>query len=197
MGSIPESINRLIEEFSRFPGIGRKTAQRMAFYVLKSPNEQAVQLAQAVMDMKTKIIFCSICYGITENDPCQICEDPKRDQSSICIVEDAADIYTFEKTNSFQGVYHVLGGVLSPLDGIGPDDLNIDQLLERAKPGYEVIIATNPSIEGEATSLYIGKLLNGKDVKVTRLARGLPMGGDLEYIDDATIMRAMEGRTVL
>ena len=197
MGSIPESINRLIEEFSRFPGIGRKTAQRMAFYVLKSPNEQAVQLAQSVMDMKTKIKFCSICFGITEEDPCQICDNPKRDQSSICIVEDAADVYTFEKTNVFQGVYHVLGGVLSPLDGIGPDDLKINQLIDRTQPGDEVIIATNPSIEGEATSLYIGKLLNGKDVKVTRLARGLPMGGNLEYMDEATIMRAMEGRTSL
>lgn len=197
MGSIPDSINRLIEEFSRFPGIGRKTAQRMAFYVLKSPNNQAVHLAEAVMDMKTKIKFCSVCKGITEEDPCRICNDPKRDQSSICIVEDAADIYTFEKTNAFQGVYHVLGGVLSPLDGIGPDDLNITQLLERTQPGYEVIIATNPSIEGEATSLYIAKLLNGKDVKVTRLARGLPMGGDLEYTDDATLMRAMEGRTTI
>jgi recombination protein RecR len=164
---------------------------------LKSPNEQAVQLAQSVMDMKTKIKFCSICFGITEEDPCQICDNPKRDQSSICIVEDAADVYTFEKTNVFQGVYHVLGGVLSPLDGIGPDDLKINQLIDRTQPGDEVIIATNPSIEGEATSLYIGKLLNGKDVKVTRLARGLPMGGNLEYIDEATIMRAMEGRTSL
>ncbi len=197
MGSIPDSINRLIEEFSRFPGIGRKTAQRMAFHVLKSPNDQAVHLAEAVMDMKTKIQFCSVCKGITEEDPCRICDDPKRDQASICIVEDAADIYSFEKTNVFQGVYHVLGGVLSPLDGIGPDDLNFTQLLERTKPGYEVIIATNPSIEGEATSLYIAKLLNGKDVKVTRLARGLPMGGDLEYTDDATLMRAMEGRTAI
>ena len=197
MRSIPDSILRLIEEFSRFPGIGRKTAQRMAFHVLKSPNDQAVQLAQAVMDMKTKIKFCSVCHGITEDDPCGICTDPKRDQLSICIVEDAADVYTFEKSNAFQGVYHVLGGVLSPLDGIGPDDLHINGLIDRAKPGTEVVIATNPSIEGEATSLYIAKLLKGKSVKVTRLARGLPMGGDLEYIDDATIMRAMEGRTAI
>ena len=197
MRSIPDSIVRLIEEFSRFPGIGRKTAQRMAFHVLKSPNDQAVQLAQSVMDMKTKIQFCSICHGITEDDPCGICTDTKRDQSSICIVEDAADVYTFEKSNVFQGVYHVLGGVLSPLDGIGPDDLHINGLIDRAKPGTEVVIATNPSIEGEATSLYIAKLLKGKSVKVTRLARGLPMGGDLEYIDDATIMRAMEGRTAI
>jgi len=195
--SIPDSIVRLIEEFSRFPGIGRKTAQRMAFHVLKSPNDQAVQLAQSVMDMKTKIQFCSVCHGITEEDPCGICTDPKRDQSSICIVEDAADVYTFEKSNAFQGVYHVLGGVLSPLDGIGPDDLHINGLIDRAKPGTEVVIATNPSIEGEATSLYIAKLLKGKSVKVTRLARGLPMGGDLEYIDDATIIRAMEGRTAI
>ena len=197
MRSIPDSIVRLIEEFSRFPGIGRKTAQRMAFHVLKSPNDQAVQLAQSVMDMKTKIQFCSVCHGITEEDPCGICTDLKRDQSSICIVEDAADVYTFEKSNAFQGVYHVLGGVLSPLDGIGPDDLHINGLIDRAKPGTEVVIATNPSIEGEATSLYIAKLLKGKSVKVTRLARGLPMGGDLEYIDDATIIRAMEGRTAI
>jgi len=197
MSTIPDSIDRLIEEFSRFPGIGRKTAQRMVFHVLKSPNDHAVELAQAVMDMKTKIRFCSICNGITEEDPCKICTNPKRDQSSICIVEDAADIYTFEKTNAFQGLYHVLGGVLSPLDGIGPEDLNLDALVDRAQSGYEIIIATNPTIEGEATSLYIAKLLKGKEVKVTRLARGLPMGGDLEYIDDATILRAMEGRTAL
>lgn len=197
MQSIPDSIVRLIKEFSRFPGIGRKTAQRMAFHVLKSSNEEAAQLAQSVMNMKTKIQFCSVCHGITEDDPCGICTNPKRDQSSICIVEDAADVYTFEKTNAFQGVYHVLGGVLSPLDGIGPDDLHINGLIDRAKQGTEVVIATNPSIEGEATSLYIAKLLKGKSVKVTRLARGLPMGGDLEYIDDATIMRAIEGRTTL
>ena len=197
MQSIPDSIVRLIKEFSRFPGIGRKTAQRMAFHVLKSSNEEAAQLAQSVMNMKTKIQFCSVCHGITEDDPCGICTNPKRDQSSICIVEDAADVYTFEKTNAFQGVYHVLGGVLSPLDGIGPDDLHINGLIDRAKQGTEVVIATNPSIEGEATSLYIAKLLKGKSVKVTRLARGLPMGGELEYIDDATIMRAIEGRTTL
>ena len=197
MSTIPDSIDRLIEEFSRFPGIGRKTAQRMVFHVLKSPNDQAVELAQAIMDMKTKIRSCSICNGITEEDPCIICTNPKRDQSSICIVEDAADIYTFEKTNAFQGLYHVLGGVLSPLDGIGPEDLNLDALVDRTQSGYEIIIATNPTIEGETTSLYIAKLLKGKQVKVTRLARGLPMGGDLEYIDDATILRAMEGRTAL
>jgi recombination protein RecR len=197
LNSFPDSILQLIDAFSCFPGIGRKTAQRMAFHVLKSSSNIASQLSQSVINMKSKIRFCSICNGITENDPCNICSNSKRDQSSICIVEQASDVYTFEKTNSYYGVYHVLGGVLSPLDGVGPDDLTIQSLVTRVKPGYEIIIATNPSIEGEATSLYIAKLLKEKSVKVTRLARGLPMGGDLEYLDEATLMRAMEGRTTL
>ena len=192
---IPLSIERLIEEFSRFPGIGRKTAQRMAFYVLKSPNDYSERLSKSIIDIKTKIRFCEICNGITEINPCNICEDVKRDKSSICVIEDPADIYTFEKSRIFNGVYHVLGGLLSPLDGIGPDDIKIDMLVNRVKPGYEVIIATNPSIEGEATSLYIAKLLNDKSVNVTRLARGIPMGSNIEYIDEATIQRAIEGRT--
>jgi len=197
LNSFPDSILQLIDAFSCFPGIGRKTAQRMAFHVLKSSSNIASQLSQSVINMKSKIRFCSICNGITENDPCNICSNSKRDQSSICIVEQASDVYTFEKTNSYYGVYHVLGGVLSPLDGVGPDDLTIQSLITRVKPGYEIVIATNPSIEGEATSLYIAKLLKEKSVKVTRLARGLPMGGDLEYLDEATLMRAMEGRTTL
>lgn len=197
MNSFPDSIIQLIEAFSCFPGIGKKTAQRMAFYVLKSPSNIAFQLSQSVINMKSKIRFCSICNGITENDPCNICSNVKRDQSSICIVEQASDVYTFEKTNSYHGVYHVLGGVLSPLDGVGPDDLSIKSLIGRVKPDYEVVIATNPSIEGEATSLYIARVLKEKSVKVTRLARGLPMGGDLEYLDEATLMRAMEGRTII
>ena len=197
MNSFPDSILQLIDAFSSFPGIGRKTAQRMAFHVLKSSSNIATQLSESVMNMKSKIKFCSICNGITENDPCNICTNPKRDESSICIVEQASDVYTFEKTNSYHGVYHVLGGVLSPLDGIGADDLSIQGLISRVKPGYEIVIATNSSIEGEATSLYIAKLLNGKSAKVTRLARGLPMGGDLEYLDEATLMRAMEGRTAI
>ncbi|MBT7424224.1 MAG: recombination protein RecR [Candidatus Marinimicrobia bacterium] len=197
MNSFPDSIIQLIEAFSCFPGIGKKTAQRMAFYVLNSPSNIASQLSQSVINMKSKIRFCSICNGITENDPCNICSNVKRDQSSICIVEQASDVYTFEKTNSYHGVYHVLGGVLSPLDGVGPDDLSIKSLIGRVKPNYEVVIATNPSIEGEATSLYIARVLKEKSVKVTRLARGLPMGGDLEYLDEATLMRAMEGRTII
>ena len=197
MNSFPDSILQLIEVFSSFPGIGKKTAQRMAFHVLRSSSNIASQLSESVINMKSKIRFCSVCNGITENDPCNICSNPKRDESSICIVEQASDVYTFEKTNSYHGVYHVLGGVLSPLDGIGPDDLAIESLISRVKPGYEIVIATNPSIEGEATSLYIAKLLNEQSVKVTRLARGLPMGGDLEYLDEATLMRAMEGRTTI
>ena len=197
MNSFPDSILQLIEAFSSFPGIGKKTAQRMAFHVLRSSSNIASQLSESVINMKSKIRFCSVCNGITENDPCNICSNPKRDESSICIVEQASDVYTFEKTNSYHGVYHVLGGLLSPLDGVGPDDLAIESLISRVKPGYEIVIATNPSIEGEATSLYIAKLLNEQSVKVTRLARGLPMGGDLEYLDEATLMRAMEGRTTI
>mgnify|MGYP001348042181 FL=1 len=197
MNSFPDSILQLIEAFSSFPGIGKKTAQRMAFHVLRSSSNIASQLSESVINMKSKIRFCSVCNGITENDPCNICSNPKRDESSICIVEQASDVYTFEKTNSYHGVYHVLGGVLSPLDGVGPDDLAIESLISRVKPGYEIVIATNPSIEGEATSLYIAKLLNQESVRVTRLARGLPMGGDLEYLDEATLMRAMEGRTII
>jgi recombination protein RecR len=197
LNSFPDSILQLIEAFSSFPGIGKKTAQRMAFHVLRSSSNIASQLSDSVINMKSKIRFCSVCNGITENDPCNICSNPKRDESSICIVEQASDVYTFEKTNSYHGVYHVLGGVLSPLDGVGPDDLALESLISRVKPGYEIVIATNPSIEGEATSLYIAKLLNEQSVKVTRLARGLPMGGDLEYLDEATLMRAMEGRTTI
>ena len=197
MNSFPDSLNDLIDEFSRFPGIGRKTAQRMAFYVLNSNDNLANDLSNSILTLKSKIRFCEKCYGISEDKLCMICSNPKRDESSICIVEQASDVYTFEKTNSYQGVYHVLGGVLSPLDGVGPDDLAIQSLISRVKPGYEIVIATNPSIEGEATSLYIAKLLNQESVRVTRLARGLPMGGDLEYLDEATLMRAMEGRTTI
>jgi len=197
MGFIPTTVEKLIDAFSRFPGIGKKTAQRMAFFILKSSNENAVFLAQAVMDVKSNILSCSVCGGITEEDPCGICTDYKRRDDLICIVEEASDIYAFEKTNSYRGKYHVLGGVLSPLDGIGPDDLKIDQLLERVNDGMEVILATNPSVEGEATALYIGKLLKDKGIKSSRLARGLPVGGALEYIDEATLIRAIEGRVEL
>ncbi|HIB51968.1 MAG TPA: recombination protein RecR [Candidatus Marinimicrobia bacterium] len=197
MESYPQSVERLISEFAKFPGIGKKTAQRMAFHVLMSNNEHSAHLAQAVMDVKTKILLCSSCGGITEDDPCHICSDPKRDKNLICVVEDPADIYAFERMGIFRGLYHVLGGVISPLDGIGPDSLTIDRLLTRIQEGMEIILATNASIEGDTTALYLGKILNGKGVEVTRLARGIPVGGELEYIDEATLQRAIEGRTQL
>ena len=197
MGFVPPTIEKLIESFAKFPGIGKKTAQRMAFHVLKSDKEQAVQLAQAVMDVKSKILICTVCGGITVDDPCVICTDSKRREDLLCIVEESSDIYAFEKTNSYRGKYHVLGGVLSPLDGIGPDDLTIDKLMNRVTKDMEVILATNPSIEGEATALYISKLLKEKGIKSSKLARGLPVGGALEYIDEATLIRSLEGRVTL
>ena len=197
MNSFPESLNDLIDEFSRFPGIGRKTAQRMAFFVLNSNTDLSNDLSNAILTLKSKIRFCEKCFGISEDVICMICSNPSRDDSKICVVENAADIYTFEKTNVFKGLYHVLGGVLSPLDGIGPDQLQISSLLDRVKPNDEVLVATNATIEGEATCLYIANLLEDKSVKVTRLARGLPIGGDLEFVDDATIMRAIEDRSAI
>jgi recombination protein RecR len=197
MESFPDSIIRLIDRFSRFPGIGKKTAQRMAFHILKDSKKNAQSLADAVQDVKSSISACSICGGITEDDPCIICSDPKRNNSLICVVGVPSDIFAFERTSGFNGVYHVLGGVLSPLDGIGPDDLNIDSLVKRVKLDDEIVLALNPSIEGDTTCLYISKLLSEKNVKISRLARGLPVGSELEYTDDATLMRAMEGRTIL
>ena len=197
MNSFPDSLNNLIDEFSRFPGFGKKTAQRMAFYVLNSTNNLADELSHAIQSLKSKIRFCEKCHGISEDVLCQICSDPRRDSTSICVVENPADIYTFEKTNIFKGLYHVLGGVLSPLDGIGPDDLNINSLIERVNTDDEILVATNATIEGEATCLYLANILEKESVKVTRLARGLPIGGDLEFVDDATIMRAIEDRSVM
>ena len=197
MNSFPDSLNNLIDEFSRFPGIGKKTAQRMAFYVLNSTNNLADELSHAIQSLKSKIRFCEKCHGISEDVLCQICSDLRRDSTSICVVENPADIYTFEKTNIFKGLYHVLGGVLSPLDGIGPDDLNINSLIERVNTDDEILVATNATIEGEATCLYLANILEKESVKVTRLARGLPIGGDLEFVDDATIMRAIEDRSAM
>ena len=197
MNSFPDSLNDLIDEFSRFPGIGRKTAQRMAFYVLNSNDNLANDLSNSILTLKSKIRFCEKCYGISEDKLCMICSNPRRDSSTICVVENPADIYTFEKTSIFKGLYHVLGGVLSPLDSIGPDQLEIKSLLERVEPENEVLVATNATIEGEATCLYLANLLEERAVKVTRLARGLPMGGDLEFVDDATIMRAIEDRSAI
>jgi len=195
MSSFPESVQKLIDRFARFPGIGKKTAQRMAFQVMKADEVHAAELAESVMNVKTKVQFCSVCGGITETDPCNICTDPKRIQDLICIVEDAQDIFIFERTATFRGVYHVLGGILSPLDGIGPESLNINKLIDRVKDGSEIILATNPSVEGDTTALYINKLFEERDVTITRLARGIPIGSALEYTDEATLARALEGRT--
>jgi recombination protein RecR len=203
-GTMVDSLERLVEEFSKLPGIGKKTAQRMAFYILKNKKEAAEALAQALLDVKEKVHYCSICFNITEEDPCSICKDEKRERSIICVVEEANDVVALEKTNQYKGLFHVLGGVLSPLDGIGPDDLKIKELLlrlkgpkdsaSREKQVKEVILATNPNTEGEATAIYLSKLIKPLGVKVTRIARGLPAGGDLEYADQVTLANAIEGR---
>ena len=196
MRTLPASVNKLIEELSRLPGIGKKTAQRLAFHLLKADTSIVYRLSDSLKDVKNKVRSCSSCGGITEEESCVICNDPKRDNNQLCIVEDAPDIYVFERTNIFKGTYHVLGGALSPLDGIGPDELNMGRLMDRIEPGMEIIIATNPTVEGETTALYISKKLSDSNVKVTRLAMGIPVGGDLEYTDEATLIRAMEGRTL-
>ncbi len=190
-----ESVERLIEELSKMPGIGRKTAQRITFYILKENKEEAQGLAQAILDVKEKVKYCSICFNITEADPCWICLDEKRDKTSICVVEEANDVLALERTAEYKGLYHVLGGALSPLDGIGPDNLRIKELLTRLKDNVqEVILATNPNVEGEATAIYLSKLIKPLGVKVTRIARGLPVGGDLEFADQVTLTKAIEGR---
>ena len=197
MALYPKSANALIDQLSKLPGVGRKTAQRLAFYILKSDIEDIKNLSEAITNIKKNIIFCDCCGAMTENTICEICTDSDREDSVICVVEEPKDIYAFEKTNSFKGRYHVLGGVLSPLDGVGPDDLNLKSLYERVERGMEIILATNPSIEGDTTSLYLAKMLENLGAKVTRLARGLPVGSDLEYMDELTLARAMEGRTVV
>jgi recombination protein RecR len=197
MAVYPKSANTLIEQLSKLPGIGRKTAQRLAFFILKSDNDDIRNLSDAITNIKRKIIFCECCGIMTEQTICDICTDNDREDSIICVVEEPQDIYVFEKTNAFHGRYHVLGGVLSPLDGIGPEDLNLQNLYKRVKAGMEIILATNPSIEGDTTSLYLAKMLENLGAKVTRLARGLPVGSDLEYMDELTVVRAMEGRTIV
>ena len=197
MISYPNSANKLIDEFSRLPGIGKKTAQRLAFFILKSDIKNIKSFADSLINIKDKIMFCNNCGIMSEEKICLICLDPNRDDGLICIVEEAQDIYSFEKTNSFKGRYHVLGGLLSPLDGIGPEDLNLESLYKRLKMGMEVILATNPSVEGDTTCLYLAKIIEDMGVRVTRLARGIPIGGDLEYTDELTLLRAIEGRTAL
>jgi recombination protein RecR len=195
-GRTPEPITRLIEAFHRLPGIGPKSAQRLAYHLLRVPPNEAEQLANAVLDVKRLISFCSICLNITERDPCDYCADDRRDPAIVCVVEQALDILAIERTRAFRGRYHVLHGVLNPIDGVGPEEIHIRELFERVKAGgvTEVIMATNPSLEGEATAMYVNRLLGPLGVHVTRLARGLPSGADLEYTDDITLARALEGR---
>lgn len=196
MPDFAPSINRLIEELKHLPGIGQKTAQRLAFHLLRADREQALALADAIREAKERIRECSICNNITDNDPCLFCASASRDRRLICVVEDATNIQAVEKTRQFNGLYHVLGGALSPLQGIGPDQLKIKSLIERLKDGaaQEIIIATNPTAEGEATAIYLSKLIKPLGVRVTRIAMGIPVGSDLEYADEVTMLKAMEGR---
>jgi len=192
----PEPVARLIEALQRLPGIGPKTAQRLTFFLLKRPADEVKTLAESLTQLKELIVHCGICFNVTEEDPCRICSDPRRDQRIFCVVEEPNDLLAIERTGEFRGRYHVLLGALSPLDGIGPEDLRVRELLFRLEtPGVEeVILATNPSVEGEATAIYLAKLLKPLGMRITRIARGLPVGGDLEYADEVTLSKALEGR---
>ncbi|MCE1189440.1 MAG: recombination mediator RecR [Ignavibacteria bacterium] len=193
---IPEPLQLAIEEFSKFPGIGKKTAQRLALFLLRRHTDDVNRFIAAIEGLKENLHQCKTCYNITSSEYCEICSSPKRDHATLCVVEDASDIFAIERSNQFNGKYHVLGGVLSPLSGVGPESLKVKELLERLKSEdvHEVILALNPNTEGETTALYINKLLRGLPIKVTRIARGLPIGGDLEFSDEATIGRAVIGR---
>lgn len=191
------SIEKLIQSFEKLPSIGHKTAVRLAFYILNASNEEADEFITNIKNAKTNLKFCSKCYNISDTDPCEICSDPKRDQTKICVVEDVKDVVAIEKINEYKGLYHVLHGTISPMDGVGPDDIKIKELIARLQDGTvkEVILATNPKVEGEATAMYISKLIKPMGVKTTRLAHGIPIGGDLEYTDEFTLEKAFEGRT--
>lgn len=195
LDSIP-SFSRLVAELAKFPGIGHKTATRLAFFVLRQPPIEAEALAAAIRELKAKVRFCSNCFHITENDPCPLCTDPGRDDRLLCIVEEPQDLIAIERSRSFRGRYHVLHGALSPLDGVGPEELRIRELVSRLESGQvqEVVVATNFTVEGEATALYLARLIRPLGIRVTRLAHGIPMGSDLEYVDEATVNRAVEGR---
>jgi len=192
----PEPVTRLIEAFSQLPGIGPKTASRLTFYLLRRPPEQAEALATALHELKQKVVFCRSCFNITESSPCGVCRDEGRDRTTICVVEEPLDVLAIERTGEYHGLYHVLHGALSPVEGIGPDELRINELAARVKaePVREVLLATNPNLEGEATAMYLARILQPFGVRITRLARGLPVGGDLEYADAITLSRALQGR---
>ncbi|MBU1586542.1 MAG: recombination mediator RecR [Actinobacteria bacterium] len=192
-------VQELIDELGRLPGIGPKSAQRIAFHILQTESFDVTRLSEVLRDVRDKVRFCSICGNVTESDTCSICRDPRRSHATICVVEEAKDVVAIERTREFKGLYHVLGGAISPIDGIGPDDLRMKQLVARLSDGTvtEVIIATDPNLEGEATATYLTRLLNYPNLRVTRLASGLPVGGDLEYADEVTLGRAFEGRRVV
>lgn len=193
------SIEKLIEAFQKLPSIGEKSAVRLAFYILNSSEDETNKFIKSIQDAKKNLKFCSKCFNISDTDPCPICSNPARDKSKMCVVEDVKDVVAMEKTHEFKGLYHVLHGSISPMDGIGPDDIKIKELLARLMDGTvkEVILATNPRVEGEATSMYIAKLIKPMGIKVTRIAHGIPVGGDIEYTDEFTLGRALEGRIEL
>lgn len=205
-----ESVEALVEQFAKLPTIGRKTARRLTAYILKMSREEVVGIAEALIAVKDNVTTCTVCYNVTDSVPCPICRAPRRDRSLLCVVEEPNDVLAIERTNEFDGLYHVLGGVISPLDGIGPEDLRVRELVQRVHDGHrdpmedaedaptvsirEVILAMNPNVEGDTTAYYLGQLLDPFGVKVSRIARGLPIGGDLEFADEATLTRALEGR---
>lgn len=196
MVKVAEPINQLIKKLAKFPGVGEKTAARLALYILRSSKEEAVELARSIVNVKEKIALCPICYNLTDRDPCEICKDERRDKELLCVVEEPGDLMALESSGEFRGRYHVLHGVISPLDGVTPDDIKIKELIERLKSGQvkEVIVATNPTTNGNTTALYLSKLIKPLNIKVTRIAQGIPIGGDIEYTDEVTLKRAMEGR---
>jgi recombination protein RecR len=197
MDTTPRAVTRLIDEFHRLPGVGPKTAQRLTFFLLRAPKEQAQSLAEALVQLKDRIVTCSICANIAEENPCAICRDESRDRAIVCVVEEPLDVLALERTREYHGLYHVLHGAISPVEGIGPEDLRIQELLNRLQRDSavkEIVLATNPNLEGEATAMYLERLIKPLGIKLTRLARGLPVGGDLEYADEVTLTRALEGR---
>jgi len=197
--ALARPLARLIDELSKLPGVGPKTAQRLAYHILRTPASDAEALAAAIRSVKTDLRYCGVCFNIAETDPCAICSSDERDAAVVCVVEEPLDVLAIERTGQFRGRYHVLHGAISPVNGVRPDDLKIPQLVARVRGGgiEELILATNPNLEGEATSMYVAQLLGGSGVRLTRLARGLPMGGDLEYADEVTVSRALEGRRAI
>ena len=196
MTKVAEPINQLIKKLAKLPGVGGKTASRLALYILRSSKEEAYDLARSIVNVKERITFCSVCYNLTDDNPCNICKDEKRDKEIICVVEEPGDLMALESSGEFKGKYHVLFGVISPLDGVTPDDIKVQELLERLNNGQvkEVIVATNPTTNGNATALYLSNLIKPLGIKVTRIAQGIPIGGDIEYTDEVTLRKAMEGR---